>query len=1172
MNRDINILTQTLIRQFYLFIILFIFSCSQNNTQQPDASGKKDTWKPPATITIKAPVVTRLDTCPKPRTIAIPGKPGGSYFLKTETVPKKIPLLPPETKPTDIFVPMQNYDTEQGLALSAVKGSCMDKRGNLWFCTLGGGVSRYDGKSFTNYTTVQGLANNDVRNIVEDKSGNLWFATGHGISQYDGRSFKSYTTAQGLADNYVWTIFEDKKGNLWFGTTHGVSRLDRDRETFTTYTSDQGLALNSVLSIIGDKNGNLWFGTFGGGVSRYDGKVFTNYTTSQGLASNYVNNILEDKNGNLWFGTESGVSRYDSEIFTTYTTAPGLANNYIASILEDKTGSLWFGTWGAGVVRLDRDGKSFTSYTTVQGLANNNVQSILEDKNGNLWFGTDGGISRLDRNLKSMLTEQAGTTNYDIVTLLEDKSGNLWIGTWGGGVTRLDRSGKFYTSYTTAQGLANNIIVSLFEDKSGNLWMGTWGGGVSRLGRDGKSFTSYTTDQGLADNTIKSILEDKGGNLWFGSLVGKVSRLNQDRKSFTSYTLAQGVASTHIESILQDKRGNTWFGTFEGGVFRLDRDGNSFTSYTTAQGLAGNTVWNILEDKNGNLWFGTDAGLSRYDGKIFRTYSTNEGLGDDMIHDIVMDKQGIIWLGTNKGFTALKGFAQDVKYSPDREGNLEASNKLSNFELETGDFKPVFEIYNNKTGYPIKQASTMCVTREGIIWAGTGDKLVRFDYSGIHKNPNEPDVFIQSVKINNENICWYDLGNSELKTDSLKLEDSAITPANIVEEATLFGKPLSEAQRDSVRKKYSDVKFDSITRFYPVPVNLVLPYRHNNITFDFAAIEPARPKLVRYQYMLKGYDKEWNPVTDKTTASFGNIREGNYTFRLKAQSPDGVWSKPIVYTFKVFPPWYRTWWAYTLYLLVFLTALWIFIRLRVKTLKREKTILEEKVAIRTHQLKAEKEKVESTLMQLKATQTQLIQSEKMASLGELTAGIAHEIQNPLNFVNNFSEVNKELLVEMKDEIDKGNINDAKAIANDLIDNEEKINHHGRRADAIVKGMLQHSQVSTGQKEPTDINALCDEYLRLSYLGLRAKDKNFNADIKTDFDESIGKIDIVPQDIGRVLLNLYNNAFFAVAEKNASINSAQVASTNSAGQQYEPTVSPGFREQILIYQKSGFYLR
>ena len=187
--------------------------------------------------------------------------------------------------------------------------------------------------------------------------------------------------------------------------------------------------------------------------------------------------------------------------------------------------------------------------------------------------------------------------------------------------------------------------------------------------------------------------------------------------------------------------------------------------------------------------------------------------------------------------------------------------------------------------------------------------------------------------------------------------------------------------------------------------------------------------------------------------------------------------------------------------------------------------------------------LESAKSELEATQSQLIQSEKMASLGELTAGIAHEIQNPLNFVNNFSVINKELVEELKDEVDKGNFTEVKFIADNLAVNEEKIAHHGKRADAIVKGMLQHSRSSSGQKEPTDINALSDEYLRLAYHGLKAKDKSFNANLKTDFDENIGMISIIPQDIGRVLLNLINNALYAVHEKSRS---------NTSG--YEPTVS------------------
>lgn len=222
-----------------------------------------------------------------------------------------------------------------------------------------------------------------------------------------------------------------------------------------------------------------------------------------------------------------------------------------------------------------------------------------------------------------------------------------------------------------------------------------------------------------------------------------------------------------------------------------------------------------------------------------------------------------------------------------------------------------------------------------------------------------------------------------------------------------------------------------------------------------------------------------------------------------------------------------------------------------------KEALEVQVVERTAALTKQKEELEEALLELKSTQVQLIQAEKMASLGELTAGIAHEIQNPLNFVNNFSELTNELIDEMNEEIDKGDYEEVKALAIDIKQNLEKINHHGKRADSIVKGMLQHSRTSSGQKDLTDINSLVDEFLRLSYHGLRAKDKSFNSDFKTHLEPELPKVAVIPQDMGRVFLNLINNAFYAVNEKKKraeDFNPLVEVSTKNLGKSVQITIS------------------
>jgi ligand-binding sensor domain-containing protein/signal transduction histidine kinase len=869
-----------------------------------------------------------------------------------------------------------------------------------------------------------------------------------------------------------------------------------------------------VTAICEDRSGKLWIGTNGKGITCYDGKKFSTFTKAQGLADDYVGCITEDRSGKLWFGTTaSGVSCYDGKKFTTFTTAQGLASNSIVCITEDKSGNLWFGTYAAGASRFD--GKSFTSFTTTEGLSSNAIYTITTDNSGSIWFGTYGaGICRYDGDAFTVASMADGLAYNSIMSIAEDTSGNLWFGSSRGGasrgVTRYD--GDEFTTISSKQVLAGDEVRAIRSDRAGNLWFAVAnGGGLSKY--DGKNLTQYSTKQGLAGDDIRSLMVDKDQNIWAGSFGG-ISVFDGTSIS-TTYFNFFGLS----DEIFQDQSGNIWFGFVGGGLVKFD--GKSFTQFTMAQGLPDDDVRCIAQDKKGNLWIGTGLGVSRFDGKRFDNISTTEGLDDNNVYDIVFDTEENMYISTNVSIIVLPSSVTSLPVSKMRKG-------MKYFSIEQG--YPISTVWRN----------SMYCDSKGIIWIGTGNEtapLIRFDPASLPKEDSlPPSLVIQQVKIDELNICWSDLIPGRKTRSVLDDEHSILMPANITEENLTFRHTLSEEERESMRKQFGDISFDSITPFYLLPVNLSLPQTHNNISIDFNAIEVAHPKLVNYQYILEGYSKDWSPVTKSITASFGNIHEGNYTFKVKAQGPNGVWSEPVSYTFKVLPPWWRTWWAYTLYVLVFLAALSVFSKSRERNLRLEKQKLEAKVEIRTKQLN---ESIET----IKSTQSQLIQSEKMASQGELTAGIAHEIQNPLNFVNNFSEVNKELITEMREKIATGNYDEVDALAKDVEENQEKINFHGQRADAIVKGMLQHSRGTSGHKEPTDINALADGYLRLAYHGLRAKDSSFNVTLKTSYDDNIGNIDIIPQDIGRVLLNIFHNAFYAVNEK---------AKEQIAG--FEPTVS------------------
>lgn len=850
---------------------------------------------------LQPPQVVQLSDMPKPLIVEVPTKPGGSYVTLVHKKEVTIELEPPLTKPAVPLYLMRNFTSANGLALDSCFCGLIDKNGNIWIGTNGGGISKYDGKSFTNYDSTNGLLYAEVRVIIEDKDGNFWFGTENGVSKFDGRSFTTYTIKEGLAGIAVYAILEDTQGNLWFGTNDGgVSKYDG--KSFTNYTTKEGLPSNRVYTILEDKDGNLWFGTRGGGLSRYDGHSFTTYTIKDGLADNGILCSIKDEKGNFWFGTEGGgVSKYDGEKFVNIAMEGGVLSNTVWSLLADSEGNIWIGTY-QGVFKYNDN--STTSITMENGLLSDRVHGILQDKAGNYWFITSEGVNCFDGGFITIYGRAQGLGGSVVRTILENKEGILWIGTDDGGISKYDR--KSFTTYSKKQGLPDEKVRAIFEDSIGNLWIGMYEGGVSKF--DGKSFTTYTTEQGLTHNTVYNILEDSQGDLWFSTQGGGVSKF--DGKTFTNYTKANGLADNIIWSSFKDKKENLWFGAADGGLSKYD--GKSFTTFSPIQ----STIFSINEDIAGNFWFGTGGkGAIRFDGHSYLFFTTDQGTPDDYIYAFAFAKNKDIVFSSNHGLTFLTEFMPKNEIANQEYTELSPQNNLSNEAWE--NYNLIFKNFSVSTGYLLKDGNAgqqaLFFDSKGILWFASY-ALAQINFAAYHADMTPPMLFIRTIKLNNEDVVWNDLMDDTASQSRKKLENEGITnPPNMSEEAMIFRKQLTESERESMREKFFGVRFEGINKLYPIPEHLVLPYDHNNITFDFVAIEKGKPESVLYQYKLEGYDKDWSSPSNSSIASFGNMHEGHYQFKVKARSPFGVWSEPIIYSFRVLAPWYRTWWAYLLY-------------------------------------------------------------------------------------------------------------------------------------------------------------------------------------------------------------------------------------------------------------------
>jgi ligand-binding sensor domain-containing protein/serine phosphatase RsbU (regulator of sigma subunit) len=795
---------------------------------------------------------------------------------------------------------VQFMDVDEGLNSSYIWDIIEDKRGNIWIATHDAGVAKFDGHEFTYFTTEQGLCDNSIRDMIEDKKGQLWFASnGSGVSVFDGKKFTNYSSENGLENDMIESLFEDSKGNVWLGT-NGSGVIKFDGNNFMNYNHEVGFA-HPIVRAMGElDNGDLWFGTWGDGIVSYDWENFKKVTIGQGSQPYHVRDLMNDQNGNLW-----------------------VANFY-----------------GSALLRFN--GNDFERFTDENGLIQNSVNCIAQDENDNIWLGTEGGISIINGENVTHLTKKEGLRVNAVRSLLVDSFGGIWLGTWGGGVQYIRYPS--FNHFTDENGLLNNHITSISQDDKGVFWMSSHLNGLIKY--DTKKFTYHQSSQ---NNALKGVLcthPDNNGNVWFGAINGGLNKF--DGQKVVNYLPDQGLSAYGVFVIKEDLEGNLWMGTNGGGVCKFN--GAEFSHLTEEEGLTDDIVRALEIDKNGVIWIGTwSMGICKFDGNKITYITPNEGLSGKRINTLKIDDYGKLWIGTDAGIDQISVNKQIVP-NQDNFFHLNVSNGLSNnniLGLETdvnGDLwatskKGLIKISISDSEYqkgkqnipPIRTfvkndglvsssfyINSLCITKNNDLWAGSSRSLVHY---------NIDDGYLDTI-CPNANLNYLDIDGSFVDYNLREVE-------------------------------FDDITFDGVAQYYNYPKGLELPYYRNHLTFHFNAANLNSSHTTEYSFILEGQkNANWSIPSKKRVADYRNLDFADYTFKIKARGANKIWGKVFEYRFTIKPPWWRTPWAYSSYVLILLFLISGLVRWRTHKLRRRQVELESQVEIATTEIREQKEAVE----------------------------------------------------------------------------------------------------------------------------------------------------------------------------------------------------------------------
>jgi signal transduction histidine kinase/ligand-binding sensor domain-containing protein len=785
-----------------------------------------------------------------------------------------------------------------------------------------------------------GLLHNSIISICQSSDGYLWLATYSDLYRFDGVSFKNYRTNSGIKNPR--SLFQDSRGQLWIGTTHGL--FSYAKGIFSPVELGAATAQQSITAITELHNGTLLFGTQSG-IIAYDGKKFVDQSLEFDVKGMIVWCIAETEDGQIWIGTDKGVRRKTSSFVEQIDTTSGyLKHNVVRSIVEDRFGNIWIGTGGGGITRY-REGR-FSTFTTTDGLPSNVIRVLYEDRNGSVWIGSSGGgLSRYLNGRFETLSSTDGLTSDVVWALFQDVEGSLWLGTGGGGLNRL-RDSRF-TALTKKEGIGNNFLWTIYEDSRGVQWLGTNGSGLTAWENGtGKNYTIGTTP---LSNIIRSILDDKKGTLWVGTYDGVFRASSHPPHIFKKYS---SIPAKTIYTITQSRNNTVWIGTQGNGVFSFSN--NILQHYGTENGLLHNSVRTITEHPNGSIWFGSDGGISILSPRNTKTawtqFPANDQIRNEEIRELNIDTDSVVWIGTDKG--GLRRYSNGVMTQYTEQ---QGYNAIAVHEIQEDDFG-YFWLTCNKGIYRVDKQSLNAVARgeqqrADFTLYGIVDGMGSSECNG----GSQPAGWTMR-----NGTIWFPTMKGVTIVAPQKLPTNGIVPPVYIEEITADGKAVPIIEEEGT-----------------------LEAGVNRVTINFSALSLMAPELVRFKYMLEGYDRQWIDGGNSRTTSYTNIPPGSYTFRVIAANNDGVWNNDGAKFILVQQPhFYQTsWFGFTS--IASVSGLFFFAyRYRIDRLKKRERQLKQLVKERTINLEIEKERAE--------------QANQFKS--ELVHIVAHDLKNPLTTI------------------------------------------------------------------------------------------------------------------------------------------------------------------------------